>query len=155
LWGSRIASVNVSAKPSNKAQRARRKQGEGFVFVSPGVLGKLPGVKKQGRRRVQMPLFGPPNIEELERKRDVQGLIKAVSYKKDGKVRRAAVQALGRMKDARTVDLLVTALKDQDKDVRLAAVQALGRSRMPAPLSRWWQPSKTRTDLCVWKQRGR
>jgi hypothetical protein len=31
-----------------------------------------------------MPLFGPPDIEKLKAKRDVQGLIKALSYKQEG-----------------------------------------------------------------------
>ena len=30
-----------------------------------------------------MPLFGPPDIEKLKTRRDVQGLIKALEYKKD------------------------------------------------------------------------
>ena len=48
-----------------------------------------------------MPLFGPPNVEKLKAKRSVDGLIKALGYKKDSEdyrhrgVRRAAAEALG------------------------------------------------------------
>ena len=43
-----------------------------------------------------MPLFGganPPNVEDLEAKGDVGGLIKALGYQKDGQLRSAAVPA--------------------------------------------------------------
>ena len=42
-----------------------------------------------------MPLFGPPNIAQLEAKRDVQGLIKALTFK-DAAIRIAAADALAR-----------------------------------------------------------
>jgi HEAT repeat protein len=41
-----------------------------------------------------MPLFGPPNIEKLEARRDVNGLIKALRYPKDIKIRQRAAVAL-------------------------------------------------------------
>ena len=43
-----------------------------------------------------MPLFGPPNVEKLKAKGNVKGLIKALDYKKDASVRRAAAKALGK-----------------------------------------------------------
>ena len=42
-----------------------------------------------------MPLFGPPNIEKLKEKRDVEGLIKALRHK-DAKIRCDAAEALAR-----------------------------------------------------------
>jgi HEAT repeat protein len=75
-----------------------------------------------------MPLFGPPNIEKLQAKGDVKGLIKALSYQKDGSVREKAARVLGEIGDAQAVEPLITALKDGDVVVRRAAVEALGQS---------------------------
>ncbi len=41
-----------------------------------------------------MALFGSPNIEELTKKKDIRGLVKALGYKKDPDIRQAAVDAL-------------------------------------------------------------
>ena len=67
-----------------------------------------------------MPLFGPPNIEKLRAKGNVKGLIKALGYQKDADVRRNAVEALGGIGNARIVEPLIVALKDEDNDVRMA-----------------------------------
>ena len=40
-------------------------------------------------------LFGPPNVAGLREAGDVSGLIKALSYKADGAVRRDAARSLG------------------------------------------------------------
>ena len=71
-------------------------------------------------------LFGPPNIEKLKAKRNVQGLIKALIYKKDATVRRDALEALGAIGDARAVEPLIAALKDSELYVRLGGAKALG-----------------------------
>ena len=74
-----------------------------------------------------MPLFGPPNIQELKRKQDVSGLIKALRYwKKDLNVSIAASLALREIEDARAVKPLLMALQDQDGFVRAAVVKRLG-----------------------------
>ena len=41
-----------------------------------------------------MPLFGPPDVEKLKTRGDVKGLVKALDYKKDSKLRRDAAAAL-------------------------------------------------------------
>lgn len=54
----------------------------------------------------------------------------------DAEVRRAAADALGRMKHPMAIDVLVIALDDLDGDVRRAAIYALGNfdhARVPAP----------------------
>ena len=43
-----------------------------------------------------MSLFGPPNIEKLENKDDINGLIKALGYKKDLSIRVAAAKVLSK-----------------------------------------------------------
>jgi hypothetical protein len=75
------------------------------------------------------PLFGlsQSDVEKMEAKRDIKGLIKALSYKKDYSIRQRAVQALVNIGGEQTVDTLVATLKDQDSDVRSLAVEALGK----------------------------
>jgi HEAT repeat protein len=73
-----------------------------------------------------MPLFGPPNIEKLREKRDVDGLLKALVHK-DAETRRKAAVALGDLGDAQAVEPLIAALKDEDERVRMAAAYALGK----------------------------
>jgi hypothetical protein len=41
-----------------------------------------------------MSIFGPPNVEKMEANRDIKGLIKALGYKKDPNLRKAAILAL-------------------------------------------------------------
>jgi HEAT repeat protein len=83
-----------------------------------------------------MPLFGPPNIPQLEAKRDTSGLIKALAFK-DAAIRMAAAEALAPMKDPQAVEPLVGLLKDENPGVRRAAVAALsarGGFRVVEPL---------------------
>jgi HEAT repeat protein len=83
-----------------------------------------------------MPLFGPPDIRQLEAKRDTQGLIKALAFK-DPAIRKAAVEALAPLKDPSAVEPLAGLLKDDNPGVRRAAVAALaarGGSRVVEPL---------------------
>jgi HEAT repeat protein len=83
-----------------------------------------------------MALFGPPNIAQLEAKRDVPGLIKALAYKEPS-IRVAAADALGPMRDPMAVEPLSGLLADDDADVRRAAVRALaarGGVRVVEPL---------------------
>jgi HEAT repeat protein len=84
-----------------------------------------------------MGIFGSPNVGKMSEKHDVRGLIKALSYKKDAAVRKAASEALGELADPRAVEPLIGALWDEDAGVRVAAVQALGNmsdGRVTEPL---------------------
>jgi HEAT repeat protein len=83
-----------------------------------------------------MPLFGSPNIPQLEAKRDIQGLIKALAFK-DAAVRLAAVEALTPLKDPAAVEPLAGLLRDDSPAIRQAAVIALadrGGFRVVEPL---------------------
>lgn len=73
-----------------------------------------------------MPFFGPPNIEKLEDRHNIKGLIKALSYKKNAEVRDEAAMALGRLGDAQAVEPLIATLKDEYWQVRFSAAKALG-----------------------------
>lgn len=84
-----------------------------------------------------MPLFGPPNVEKLEKKGRVRALIRALRYEKDLKVRLDAAKALGNLGDVRSVEPLIRLLEDPDDDVREEAARALSRlggERAVAPL---------------------
>jgi len=80
-----------------------------------------------------MSLFGPPNIEKMKARRDVDGLIKALQYKikstefKDEWVRRDAAKALGEIGGSSVVLPLIAALKHRDNEVRWEAALGLGK----------------------------
>ncbi len=61
-----------------------------------------------------MALFGPPDVDKLKAKHDVQGLIRALGYAADANVRRAAAEGLAELGDARAVEPLILALKNPD-----------------------------------------
>lgn len=76
-----------------------------------------------------MPLFGPPNIEEMKKKRDVRGLIRALNYKEDWQLREAAIRALGELGDASAIKAIgvvsnenVILFSDNEKVRRAARV---------------------------------
>jgi HEAT repeat protein len=73
-----------------------------------------------------MPLFGPPNVEKLKARGNTKGLIKALDYSKSTNVRIDAAKALGEIGDAQAMELLITALGDENSDVRAAVANALG-----------------------------
>ena len=74
-----------------------------------------------------MPLFGPPNVEKLKAKGDVNGLIKALRYDKGWKWGSDAAKALGQIGDTSAVEPLIAVLKDNIPNVRGAAAEALGQ----------------------------
>ena len=57
---------------------------------------------------------------------DVNSLIAVLKHKKDSRVRAKAVEALGKIRDARVVEPLMQALNDEHWDVRRKAAWALG-----------------------------
>lgn len=59
-------------------------------------------------------LFGPPDVENLKAKKDVEGLTKALEYKKDNDVRAEAAVALGKLRDEKAIEPIIHALKDKD-----------------------------------------
>ena len=75
-----------------------------------------------------MGLFGPPNVNEMKAKRDVKGLMKALAYKKDSGVRKAAATALGQIGSLReeTQLALTETARDSNPEVAAAATVALG-----------------------------
>jgi HEAT repeat protein len=94
-----------------------------------------------------MPLFGPPNVEKLKARRDIAGLVKALAYKKDWNVRKAAAGALAKIGDARAVESLIAALKDEAYYVRQTAAEALGKIG--------WKPEKSEAGALYLIARGK
>ena len=78
-----------------------------------------------------MPLFGLSlkDVEKMEAKRDLKGLIKALEYEKDDSIRRRATEALVKIGGENTVEKLVIALKNQNMHGRMEAADALGMIR--------------------------
>lgn len=85
-----------------------------------------------------MGIFGPPNVEKMKAMRDIEGLVKALSYNKDSnriehiKVRKEAATALGEIGDTRAVQPLIAALVSSAPDVAKEAQDALVRLGKPA-----------------------
>lgn len=87
-----------------------------------------------------MPFWGPPNIEKLKDRRDVKGLIKALGYAKDPRIRLEAAGSLEvlcqhpesehQIADPRASDqfasLLAASLHDPEARVRTVAARLLG-----------------------------
>lgn len=95
----------------------------------------------------KMPIFGPPDVDKLSDKRDVKGLTKAWRYPKSEWVRCQATIALGWIGDARAVEPLIAALKDENERVCEAAAKALKQLRAACAVEllipalkdeRWW-----------------
>ena len=90
-----------------------------------------------------MSLFGPPNIEQMKAKRDVNGLIKALSYQlksndpEHRKVRQAASSALGDLGGPQAIEALVGVLGAIHPEEQTNAIFALITVGAPAvgPLS--------------------
>lgn len=70
--------------------------------------------------------LGKPNVEKMKEKRDVKGLIKALSYREDYYVIWQAIGALGEIRDNRAVEPLRGLLYSSDEDIRKVATWALG-----------------------------
>jgi len=67
------------------------------------------------------------DLTKMMEKQDINGLINALTNKKDILIRYRAAEALGEIGSINAVDTLITTLKDEDGDVRSMAVYALGQ----------------------------
>lgn len=78
-----------------------------------------------------MSLFGllKPNVKKMERNEDIEGLVRALGYKKDSSVRIEAALALGRIGSHKVTEVLKNALEDEDTDVKAAVDKALKKIR--------------------------
>ncbi len=72
--------------------------------------------------------YGKPNIQDLQRRRDIRGLLEALKHEDEG-VREYTAEALGNLGDRTAVEPLCEALKDNSWRVRMWAAWALGKLR--------------------------
>lgn len=70
-----------------------------------------------------------PNVDKMEAKKDVLGLMKVVLKDRNQYIRINAVRALGEIGEPQAVELLIHILKNyyEDVDVRREAVKAFGK----------------------------
>ena len=78
-----------------------------------------------------MPLFGPPDVAKLAAKGDLEGLLEALTNRREWRARQDAAEAFGQLSDTRAVEPLVAALKDDVSGVQRAAAIALGSMADP------------------------
>jgi HEAT repeat protein len=67
-----------------------------------------------------------PNVQRMQEKRNVRGLVKALAHR-DEEIRADAAAALGELGDAAAVAPLIAALQDDELWVRRRAAEALGK----------------------------
>jgi HEAT repeat protein len=82
--------------------------------------------------------LGELNVKLLKRRRDVDGLIKVLQTGTHPESREEAAEALGDIRDPKSVDPLIGAFKDRDHEVREEAAEALakiGDKRAAEPLN--------------------
>jgi len=63
-----------------------------------------------------LPLFGPPDVARLAAKGDFEGLLAALTNRREWRARQDAAEAFGRVGDTRAVGPLIAALKDDVPD---------------------------------------
>ncbi len=68
------------------------------------------------------------NIEKWKEKGKIDKLIKAAEYKKK-EIRIAAIQALGNLEQADSVNYLIGLLRNPDAELRLNGAEALGNTK--------------------------
>jgi hypothetical protein len=73
--------------------------------------------------------IGKPNFEKMKSKRDIEGLTRVLTCKKDKDydLRMDAIKALAEIGGEQVVEGLITALKDPFSDLRIIAITALGQ----------------------------
>jgi HEAT repeat protein len=101
-----------------------------------------------------MPLFGPPNIDKLERKQDLDGLIKALDYTRDPAIPIAAAQALGRIcppGETFAVRRLANQIHSKDPDLRRAALLSAGQIGSSEAAGDVVMTFQRETDPRVWE----
>ena len=100
-----------------------------------GIFDKLFG-KEANKKKLaeeQKEVIDKPNIQRLKEKKDIDGLIKALRYKKDGfgleyvLIREKAAIALGEIGAKKAVNPLIQALHDKSPKIKNSAIEALGK----------------------------
>jgi formylglycine-generating enzyme required for sulfatase activity len=72
-------------------------------------------------------IFGPPDVEKLREQGNVNELIKALDYRRDTSVPKAAARVLGEIGETQAIEPLIATLKNKDIQIRISVVEALGQ----------------------------
>jgi len=78
-----------------------------------------------------MGLFGPPAVTKMKSRRDVRGLVRALTSAEDCDYRSGAAEALGEIGDPLAIAPLLVRLQDSCSRLRTAAAEALGKIGEP------------------------
>lgn len=70
-------------------------------------------------------IFGQSDIDKMKADRDVKGLLEVLAHQSNADLQKKAIEALGEIGDASTVEQLIETLKDEDEFVRNAAINTL------------------------------
>ncbi len=81
-----------------------------------------------------MPLFGPPNVEKLKAKRDINGLLHALEEKNSWLIPDNAKDALLELVEPGDLPALLKALQHKHPRVRSVAARCLGKTRQAEAL---------------------
>jgi HEAT repeat protein len=93
-------------------------------------------------------LFGPYNIRKLKAKRDVDGLIEALGYKKKVDVQYRAITALAEIGDPRAMEPFIALLTDTNQDLRVRAHAGFALPKLG------WKPGKSEAGAAYWILQG-
>jgi len=98
-----------------------------------GIFDRLFGKQKKEIERKEdvEGLIKEPNVEKMK-KEDVESLIKVLKFQKEKRIRLEATRALGDIGNVRAIEALIQALMDSEKDVRSTAEEALVKIGEPS-----------------------
>ena len=135
-----------AVKPLTQALKDRDEDVRGRAAVILGQIGDARAVehltqvlkdKDPDVRREAKIALEKIKVRELKKKRDIDGLIRALKHQVEG-IRQKAAAALGRIGDKRAVEPLIQTLRDRHSNVRAASAFALaliGDARAVEPLT--------------------
>ncbi|BAI61846.1 hypothetical protein MCP_1774 [Methanocella paludicola SANAE] len=96
--------------------------------------------------------LGKPDVNKLESRRDINGLVKALDYKNDTIVRQNAIKALAKIGGDSVVGSILTAFNDRDAQVRCEAARAfktIRNSRAIDPLKKLLRDEEPSVRACA------
>ena len=94
--------------------------------------------------------FFKPDVKKLEATQNIEGLIKALSYKKDMSIRDAAIDALARIRSPEAVEGLIQTLKINDDLLCKQTIEALGKCKDTTTVNAIIRSVKFSENFTLW-----